>query len=358
MQRLIINTRISSQLIVRLLPIFAIGALLSSCDRETDPVGPNLFDRFGPFEYVDSLKSTTDTVDFSLGESVSFSAGFNKNVPWVLTITGQLTGGKKIIRDFNPEVNALNSLWDGGTTELPLFKNEPCLVVLSVPEEPEFADTLMVEVTGVKENSQGGIVAVDFESPLINEIQLGDFEFELSQFSGRNSNIPAAQGDFFYRLEGTDNEDVTPTGLPGPTNNFFVGLANIFPQANGNPDLVYFELPTSVPEQLYLNMFINGRGTPFTRVVLGLIIDTNDSGGFEDGQDEILSIEFDPDYEGWRLQSFLVSDFGISQDQLNKLVGIQMVLISLNNIQPDPRQQVGFEMDYVIFTPQLPLSIE
>ncbi|MCH2214305.1 MAG: hypothetical protein MK086_03955 [Flavobacteriales bacterium] len=337
---------------MRLFLAIALTAIIASCEHDnTDPVGPNLFDRFGPFEYLDSLQTSSATVDFSAGETISFTAGFNKNVPWVLTITGQTTGAVKTITDFSDVLSAGNSTWNGSTTELPLFTNEMCMVVLSVPEETEFADTLMIDVTGTQ-SLDAGIVACDFDTFVVNGIQLGDFEFELTSASGRNNDITPAQGSHFFRLEGTDNES------GGATDNFFVGLARIFPTANGNPDLTYFELPTTVPEQVYLNVFLNGRMSPFTRIVLGLIIDTNNSGTFDEGTDEIRSLEFDPFYSGWRIESFLGSDFGASQADLERLIGIEAALISLNNLQPSPREQVGFEMDYIVFTPNLPLTTE
>ncbi|MEM9051248.1 MAG: hypothetical protein AAGC47_04260, partial [Bacteroidota bacterium] len=127
---------------------------------------------------------------------------------------------------------------------------------------------------------------------------------------------------------------------------------------DGNTDLTYFELPTTVPEQLFFNVFINGRMSPYTRIVVDLITDTNEDGVYNENNDTGYALEFDPFYEGWRLESFRVSDFGISQAELEKFVAIQFTLISLNNLQPDPRLEVGFEMDYIVFTPLEPLSIE
>jgi hypothetical protein len=319
--------------------------VFAACDRDLDPEGPSLFDRFAPLEVFDSLQVSANTVDFSTGQSVSFTAEFNKNIDWVITITGEESGGIYEIKGFDRFVEPANATWSGNTTVLPLFRVEPCMVVLSVPEEPDFGDTLFVDVTGTI--AYEGLLVTDFETNPGANIQLGDFEFELMN-SGRLDDTTAAQGDFFYRLAGTDNA----TG--GPTDNFFVGLARIFAPIAGD---TYYQVPTTVPENLYLNLFVQGRPEGLTRVVLGLIIDTNDSGNFEEGIDQIRSLEFDPTYTGWRLQSFLGSDFGANQEDLAKVVGIEIVLISLNNLQPAPREQVGFEMDYLIFTQNIPLEL-
>lgn len=320
--------------------------LMGSCERVTEPAGPNLFDRFGPFIVVDSLQVSDTIVDFSAGERVSFSAKFNKNIDWLVTITGQTSGAKKILSSFDSLVNTSNATWVGGTTELPLFRNEMCMAVLSVPEEPDFRDTVMLRVAGTIDYE--GYLVTDFEEDAGADILLGDFEFELVN-SGRLDDTTAAEGNFFYRLQGTDIE------LDVPNNNFFVGLSRIFATINGEP---YFQFPTTVPEQLYMNMFVSGRATPYTRMTIGLIIDSNDNMQFDDGVDEIIGLELDPTYTNWRLESFTAAQMGVTQAQLQKVVGIQIALISLNNLQPTPREQVGFEYDYIIFTPVVPLSIE
>ncbi|MCZ4407224.1 hypothetical protein O3Q51_00280 [Cryomorphaceae bacterium 1068] len=330
----------------RILPLAFILVLLAACDHDTEPETPSLFDRFAPLELIDSLQASSVQVDFSAGESISFTAEFNKNIDWVVEITGQVSGGIQRIEGFDRFVEPANATWSGNTTELPLFRTEPCTVVLKVPEEPDFGDTLMVEIVGTL-NYEGTLVT-DFEDNPGACIQLGDFEFELANSGRRDDIITAAQGDFFYRLAGTDNE----TG--GPTDNFFVGLARIFACITGE---TYIQVPTTVPENLYLNLFVEGRATPYTRVVLGLIIDSNDSGDFEEGPDAIRSLEFDPTYTGWRLQSFTGADFGVTQEELQKVVGIELVLISLNNLQPSPREEVGFETDYIIFTQNGPLEL-
>jgi hypothetical protein len=339
------NTRKNIFGMKRIVSLAFLLLVFAACDRETDPEGPSLFDRFAPLVVFDSLQTSVDSLDFSLGESVSFSAKFNKNIDWVVKITGQNSGAVKILSAFGSTVNESNATWEGGTTELPLFRDEPCLVTVSIPEEPEFGDTLMINVLGTL--NYDGVMVTDFEENPGACIELGDFEFELAN-SGRLDDTTAAQGDFFYRLAGTDNA----TG--GPTDNYFVGLARIFACITGE---TFFQVPTTVPENLYLNLFVAGRETPYTRVVLGLIIDTNDSGDFELGQDEIRSLEFDPTYTGWRLQSFTAAEFGASQADLEKVVGIELVLISLNNLQSNPREEVGFETDFMIFTQGGPLEL-
>ena len=70
--------------------------LVSGCDHDTDSFdGPFLVDRFGEFELLEPLMSSRDAVDFGAGETVFFTASFNKRLDVVLEITGQESGAVK-----------------------------------------------------------------------------------------------------------------------------------------------------------------------------------------------------------------------------------------------------------------------
>jgi len=314
-----------------------------SCDHETDPPdGPNLIDRFGPFEVVDSLAANRTNVDFSAGETVVFSAQFNKNIDWVLTITGTESGAVKVVEGFDRFVSVT---WNGGTTVLPFFKNEPCSVELTVPEEPDYVDSAEVEVIGTR--VYPGTLFWDFEEDGGNDITIGNFEFELTPNTGRQSMDPtsAAEGEFFWLMEGTD--DVVP--------NFFCGLIVMNATLN---DVTYVELPSLVPEDVYFNCFIYNDGRPYGIAIVQFAFDSNDSGEFEDGVDQIFTIGDIPlDFEGWRQISHTMADMDMTSAQMEKIVALRVVLISDNNAQPTPPQEVQFGIDYMTFTQGAPLAL-
>jgi len=327
--------------------LFISAAFLAGCDHDDTPEEPNLIDRFGPFRVDEGLSADRDSANFSEGETITFSAAFNKNVNWIIKIEGMESGSVKLIEGFDRFIGENNGVWDGGTTQLPLFREEECLVTLTVPEEDaDYGDTLMVNAIGTKVYD-GNLVA-DFETPAGGSIQLGDFEFELTPSSGRANDVPAAQGEYFYRLAGTDNES------GGPTDNFFVGLAAILPSITGE---TYFQVPTTSPQNLYFNHFLLGVGSQYTRAIVEIVFDSNDNGQFDDGSDERVSWEVDPTYTGWRLQSTSLAFDGVTNEKLEKIVAIRLILISRNNIQPDPREEVEFGSDFMIFTQGGPLEL-
>lgn len=328
--------------------IFTMLALLvmPGCSHDTDTFdGPNLVDRFGPFNVLSDLTVSQPTVDFAEGETVFFTAQFNKNVSWVIEITGTESGSVKRIEGFDKEVNASNATWNGGTTDLPLFKDEVCNVVLTIPEEPSFMGTATVETLSSRSYDDQGLKFSGFETDLGTDAFIGNFEFEFTANTGRQTDNPA-EGDYYFRLEGTD--DVVP--------NFFVGLVDIKSEVAGE---TYLQMPTTVPEELYFNCFMLSDAGPHGLAIIDFIVDSNDSGAFEDGQDASYRVaDYDlATWEGWRHINHPMSETGITQDELSKIVAIRLLLISNMNAQPNPPLQVDYGIDYMIFTSGGPLEL-
>ncbi len=318
--------------------VLAAGVAVAGCDHNTDPDGPNLTDRFGDFNVLDTLTASRATVDFAAGQSVTFAARFNKQVDWVIEITGRETGAVKRIEGFSNEITAENAVWNGGTTDLPLFRDEPVDAVLLIPAER--FDTTRAAIDVLTPRTYPGNVVADFESTA--GITVGNFEFEF-QGAGISASVPPGQGNGFYLLQGTDRN----------VRNFFVGLIDLRPRTGAS----FFPVPTSVPEDLYFNMLIRGLGTDFTIAVVQLIADANGNGVFNDGVDTVLPFGDIPvDFSGWRLFSKPVSELGLTQAQAQIIVAVRVLLISDNNAQPTPPLQVAYGIDYITFTAGGPLQ--
>jgi hypothetical protein len=324
--------------------LFAIAVLLS-CAHETEPDGPNLVDRFGPFNVIQELEASRDVVDFSMGEVVVFTAEFNKNVDWVITITGQNTGAVKTIEGFDRFVSGTKATWEGGVSEVPFFGEEEVLVVLTVPEEAGYADSLTIEITGTKVFE--GTLFTDLEDPPGNNIIVRNFQFELDLLrSGRvGANvIPPAQGDFSLALTGTDNVVEDP----------FVGLVEVYAQIAGS---TYLDLPSSIPENTYFNCFIYNDGRPYGIAIFDFVIDANDNGIF-DGSDPILAApEIPVTWTGWRTYNATLADFGVSEADMGRILLARVILISDPVNNTTPREEVQFAVDFMIFTDGAPLDL-
>jgi hypothetical protein len=326
--------------------------VISGCSHETETFdGPNLVDRFGAFNVVTDLGISQPTVDFAAGETVFFTAEFNKNVNWVVEITGTVSGSVKRIEGFDKSVNASNALWDGGPSNLPLFTNEVCNVVLTVPEEPSFMGTGTVEALSKKDYSASGVLYTDFETPLGADAIIGNFEFEFTPQTGQQTDIPA-EGNTYFRMEGTD--DVVP--------NFFVGLVELKASLTGQ---TYAPVPTTVPGELYFNCFLYSDAGPHGLGIIDFYVDANNNGTYEESGDIAFRVPVDYDlatWDGWIQVSHPMSEVQnngtpVTQEQLGKLVNIRLLLISNMNAQPTPPLQVDYGIDYLIFTNGGPLEL-
>lgn len=324
--------------------LLVIGLGAAGCDHLTEPIdGPRLIDRFGGFVLLEPLEASLSTADFAAGQQIVFTAGFNKQVDWVLEITGQSSGAIKRIEGFSNELTGANARWDGGTTELPFFSTELCDVTLII--ENEDTDTLRTTVEVLSTKVYDGDLVADFNQPAGSDIFVGNFEFEFDPASGLSSEVFPAEGEFFYLLRGTDNV----------LNNFFVGLIDIKASITGQ---TYFPVPTSVPEDLYFNMFLYSFETPHTIAVVQLIFDSNGSGEFEDGQDQVFPYgDIIVNWEGWLPFSKPLSEIGMTQAQVQQIVAVRVLLISDNNSQPSPPLPVDFGIDYITFTAGGPLQL-
>jgi hypothetical protein len=327
-------------------PLFLLAALLFApgCDHDTDTFdGPNLVDRFGEFSLIEGLQISQPTVDFSSGETVFFTAKFNKRINFQVFITGSESGAVKLIEGFDSELNAGNATWSGGTTDLPLFRDEMCSVELLIPEADSLSFTGEVEVLGTKVYE--GSLFTDFEEDPVDDILFGNFEFELTANTGRTNDGKAAQGDWYYYFEGTDN--VVP--------NFFTGLIDIKASITGE---TYAPLPTTVPEDLFFNCFVLSDAGPHGIAVIQIIYDSNDSGEFEDGQDAAFPIgDLNLNWVGWRHISVNLAEIGMTEEQVSKIVAVRALLISDMNSQPSPPLQVGYGLDFITFTAGGPLEL-
>ena len=100
-------------------------------------------------------------------------------------------------------------------------------------------------------------------------------------------------------------------------------------------------------------------GGPHGIAVIQFVYDSNDSGAFEDGQDQTFQIDGDYPlgFEGWRHINHTMADIGMTEEEVSKIVAIRALLISDLNSQPDPPLQVDFGLDFLTFTSGGPLEL-
>ena len=86
-----------------------------SCEK-SNIEGPSLNDLYGDLNIDESLEAVGDGADFSVGESIYFTAKFSKQVDWTIRIEGKNSGSIKLITGNSNYINESNSSWTGGLT--------------------------------------------------------------------------------------------------------------------------------------------------------------------------------------------------------------------------------------------------
>ena len=323
-------------IIVKLL--FAV-LLFSTCRKKENVFeGPDLNDLYGSFTVSQAFKANRDSVNFSNGELVSFSADFTKLVEWKITIKGLNSGAKKIITGKSKIIDAGNSFWNGSTTEFPMFKPEKCAVELTFVTEP---DTLRDTVKIIQTKVNQGFLVADFEGGMMTGwttfVQSG-----ANMSFGVNTSSPVPQGNKFYNMAGTVNWD------------WLIGLIDFPASAYGSPR---FPLNANA-QNVYFNVLVWGEpGLTNALLLFQFREDENNNGVFESSIEDQYDYQLNVNWSGWKLISIKYSDLvtlvngAPSSPKGNQLHNPdKLVKISTLHLANPATGFSKTKMDYIIFT--------
>ncbi|KAB2807358.1 hypothetical protein [Phaeocystidibacter luteus] len=274
----------------KILTLAAVSVALVSCDRDTDPQGPSLDELYGDFSVLQDFEVTRNTVNFASGQNLHFTARFSKTVDWEIHIVGETSGAEKIFTGKSKVVDAENALWNGTTTNLPMFKREACMAYITVPEEG-YGDTIpQINVDSVRVTT--GFVIADFESgmnPGWNSFaQSGaDMSWNIVQADS------AAEKEHYFDMGGEVNFDYLIGLIDFPASAYNEAL---FP-LNPNPDQVYFNVflykPAGITNEIVLFQFRE---------------DENENGIYNQNNEDMYSLELKGLDVGWQMISIRYSD--------------------------------------------------
>ena len=323
------------------LPCLLLLMVFTACKND-EFEGPGLQDLYGEFDVVDSMTLSRKTVDFGNQESVFFGASFSKIIAWKITIKGLSSGAEKQITGKSSKIDVANSLWTGNTTVFPVFRAENCAVMMTFLNEP---DTLRDTLTITAPKTNAGILLDDFEHGLNpNYINWG---IHGVNFFPDSTDHPAAQGDFYFRLNGTVNWD------------WLINKIVIPPPANAT----YFALPSN-PAGLFFNVFIYGEADKGnTLLKFEFREDDNGDGTYSSATEDRYDYQLNVDWDGWRLLSLDYSTLETPGDgqfggangnkfhQPDKIASLEILLLSDPNLG-----EARSDLDYLIWTTGAPLN--
>jgi hypothetical protein len=330
----------------KVISIFVLALIAFSCERTTETLGPNLSDLYGSFSVLEDFEASRNTVQFSSGQAVVFTCRFNKTVDWEVHIVGQTSGAEKILSGKTNRIDENNGgLWDGSTTNLPMFKREECLAYVTVAEEG-FSDTIanFITVDSVKTNE--GFVVADFE----NGINPG---WTIFAQSGANMSFKivqsdsAGQGDHYYDMGGEVDFD------------FLIGLMEFPADAYGETSYPLAENPNNV----YFNVLLDKPEGINNEIVLFRFNEDEDGNGiFDPATEDQYALELRGLETNWQTISVKYADLislvngqpatpaGNGVHEPHKLLFTEVLFLA------DPAS--GYSqtlMDYIIFTENGPL---
>lgn len=323
----------------KILAFILIGSALVSCRKEEVGVteGPNLTDIYGTFSVVTALAPSQPTVDFAAGETVYFTAETSKLTDWKLTITGQTSGAEKIIEGVGTMLSQSDAIWDGSTTNFPMFQAEVCDVSLTFDGE---TDTLTTTVTvGAAKVNQGFVLA----------------DFETGYLSGWTNFIQSGGNmDFNIKTDATSPQEGSYINMQGTVNwDWLIGLLDFNATAYNETTLPLSDNASN----LYFNALVYGEaGLSNSLVLFRFDEDENEDGTFDGASEDQFQKEIPIDWVGWRLISIRydeldgggTGDGAFDPDKLNKVSVLHLA-----------NPSSGFAksgLDYMIFTENGPLQ--
>ncbi len=266
-------------------------ATFSACRK--DPTvfdGPNIEETLGSFRVTQNFAANKDSVRFSSDEKVIFSAKFNKTVNWTITVTGQSSQAKKVIAGQSKTIDATNAVWNGSTTNFPLFKAENCSAKLKI-EGVQDSFLVNVEIRTIKQNT--GLVLADFEN---------GFNTKWTKFIQNGLNMDFAiktdavtpQGAKYLRMAGTVSWD------------YLIGLIDFNAQAYGTTKTMALD---ANPNNVYFNCLIYGEpGTNESLVLFQFKEDENADGTINASSDDQYDYQITVNWEGWKLITVKYAD--------------------------------------------------
>jgi hypothetical protein len=271
-----------------ILPFF-----FASCEKEKIE-GPSLNDLYGELNILESLSIVGDSADFSIGESIYFTASFSKQVDWTIRIKGINSGSVKIISGKSNEINQSNSTWNGSSTLLPFFIAEDCDLELTF----EMHDDTIYNQVNVQSakiyNNENTVLITDFENGF-NPNFTGFFQAGCTKSLVTNG---AGEGNKYLAQYGTCDWD------------WLIGYVDYFSDYwYDQEDLV------NDPTKLYFNIMINGASTisdvsdlPNSLFKLEFYEDENGDDYHDASSEDRYDYEFDVDWTGWRMISICYND--------------------------------------------------
>jgi hypothetical protein len=317
-----------------------------ACRKNTkDFDGPSINDIYSSFKVLETFKADRDSVNFTTGQNVIFTATFNKIVDWKITIKGATSKSIKEIIGTSKKIDASNATWNGSTSKFTIFTQENCTATLTIKD---VTDTFYVAEKIVGAKKINGFIVADFETGL---------KTGWTKFAQTGANM-----DFQVKTDTLAPEGKKYLNMAGIVNwDYLIGLID-FPATAYGPDKT-FPLNTN-PDAVYFNCLVYGVPNTNPSIVLFQFKeDENADGTINANNEDEYDYQVTVDWVGWKLIS-------VKYSQLTYLVNGSPAAPKGNGLRnPDKLGKIsmlhlanpndGFassKLDLMIFTENAPLQ--
>jgi hypothetical protein len=318
--------------------------MLGSCQKES--IGPELSGIYGPVTVLQSLAVSESTVDFSANERVYFTAQFEKDAVWTLTLIGQTSGATKTFKGISSALDSLITLWNGYADGAPSFQAEMVEAALSFDYLDTDTQKVSFQISAAPNLIRAGDVLVS--EFIVNKsqcycsppIQPDRWPTDFPPTVNNETAYGFPDGNAYLVMGGTGANAVPWQGAGSP----YVDILTIEAK-NADTDYgTYFPLYAD-PAKVYFNIMVHASETQNAVLRVFLL------------EDAVVAryIDIMPNWTGWRLISLNYTQLipAVTTPAVpNRVTAVQFVLLSNSNVLPGNPVKIAF--DRVIFTHNVP----
>ena len=301
-----------------------------------EPLGPDLSGLYGELELLTAFSNNSPNgVHFEANEKVEFSADFNLEVDYTLSLIGQSSGAKYSISGKGANLSDVS--WGGDCDDVFFGPMEWVHCVLEFDDHPESTQLDSVFVWEQPDLSFKGVLLTSFEDP--------------SAFS-------LTSGDFTDYLESVNN---APDAVEGSTymTGFGSGPATWFGALRITMDPSNLSNITVADSFLNLHLRSEFEGSA---TVIKVFEDSNDDGMINSGDDEVFTTKVPIAADGqWQRMNLPLSDLSLDLSgnnvavnggllELDKILRLDITISQVGTADGT----FGFDADYIILTPDEP----
>ena len=300
-----------------------------ACTKEK--LGPDISGVFGPVTVTEAFNSSKTTVDFSADEEVHFTAKFEKETDWIVTLTGATSGATKTFEAISNTIDISNSKWLGHADDAPSFQAETVTATLTFKNTTgTFSKT--INVTGQKNLDKSGVLISDFSSPVKTLAWATDWP----GFTLNNTSYSKADGNKYIYITGKPWQTAPGSSTITP----YVNFVDVKAKDAATDYGTYYPLLTDT-NKVYFNIMVYGTGQSDTWLMVNF------------SEDGVTSrhINIRPDWTGWKLLSYTYAsllDNVTTAAKPDKLTTVSFILLS--DAVPAESKTVSVAFDHATFT--------